>query len=883
MKTRLPRLRDEPLPRPRLLTELQHAHGLRCVVLQAPAGAGKSALLQSWLRKARTAQVHVAGVAPVHGRLAPSLAQRCSDLHPALAFVAQALPVREEDALEAIAIALVRHASVLPRPLAFVFDQLHDLREPGALQALQPLLDYCPPRVQCIFAARQALPLSLGRLRAHGELLELVASDLQWNWDETQQLVRAFLGEPAPEHAAQWLAQTEGWSQGLLSLCRAARAGRPAGEWLDAAFAFLDAQVLSAVPDDQRALFAKLAAAELFDPSLAASLSGRDEGECASLFDRFRAETGFLEQLADGAWWRLQPTLALRLRDRFGQLDTGVRRRAHRCASLHFADAGLQWQAVRQAVLASDARRAADLVEGWAGDLFRDGHHDALAELVRQVPPHVAARSMPLRLWTALLALLEHRDDDCQVMLAALEREAAPADAATRRRIRVMQGWLAVFRDDMASATALFPPEPLPPVPGIDAITLAAERNVLTWIHIYRNDYQGARAVQAGAAAAGAPRGTLFGTLTGRCLAGLSLALEGRMANAERSYREVLDEANACGVACIDPAVLATGLLGETLYELNDLTGVLALEAHLPQLQRRSLPDPFLRVMLVMLRAKAVLGRLDEAMRHARLLEEFARSRRLERLLAYALFERIRLQLLLQDPAAAEPAWAELAGLRKPHAAEEGTALAEVAMVADRAEILLLFYRGRLELARTHIDHLLLVSRRRGRRRRVAALHFQRSAVDHELGDTRSSREHALQGLLLGAQMGLVRSLVDAHPSVPQLLDGALALHGDDESLAFHADRLRAAAGLGPLTSAELGGQRGAVVSPPKATVAQLSEREAQVASRLALALPNKEIARELGLSPETVKWHLHNIYAKLGVATRYAAVTLLREGAKGR
>nr|WP_232062142.1 helix-turn-helix transcriptional regulator [Variovorax sp. PBS-H4] len=44
------------------------------------------------------------------------------------------------------------------------------------------------------------------------------------------------------------------------------------------------------------------------------------------------------------------------------------------------------------------------------------------------------------------------------------------------------------------------------------------------------------------------------------------------------------------------------------------------------------------------------------------------------------------------------------------------------------------------------------------------------------------------------------------------------------------------------------------------------------------LALPIKEIARELGLSPEAVKWHLRNVFAKLGVGTRYQALSLLRE-----
>lgn len=253
--------------------------------------------------------------------------------------------------------------------------------------------------------------------------------------------------------------------------------------------------------------------------------------------------------------------------------------------------------------------------------------------------------------------------------------------------------------------------------------------------------------------------------------------------------------------------------------------------------------------------------------------------------LSYALFERIRLNLVQHDPAAAAPAWAELARLRKSHEAEEGTALGEVSMVATRAEIILLLYRGRLEPARAQVDKLLQLSLRRGRRRRVAALHFQRAAIDRELGHGPSAREHALRGLRLGAQLGLVRSLVDAHPAVPDLLDGALALHGPDEALSFHADRLRAAAGSGPLTARELGARPlgGAPAWTASAPAAELSEREEDIARRLERALPNKEIARELGLSPETVKWHLRNVYAKLGVSTRYGAVVVLRGRGGGK
>jgi DNA-binding NarL/FixJ family response regulator len=54
-----------------------------------------------------------------------------------------------------------------------------------------------------------------------------------------------------------------------------------------------------------------------------------------------------------------------------------------------------------------------------------------------------------------------------------------------------------------------------------------------------------------------------------------------------------------------------------------------------------------------------------------------------------------------------------------------------------------------------------------------------------------------------------------------------------------------------------------------------LSEREAAVLREVAFGKANKEIARALSLSEETVKAHLKNIFAKLDVTDRTHAVTV--------
>lgn len=57
-----------------------------------------------------------------------------------------------------------------------------------------------------------------------------------------------------------------------------------------------------------------------------------------------------------------------------------------------------------------------------------------------------------------------------------------------------------------------------------------------------------------------------------------------------------------------------------------------------------------------------------------------------------------------------------------------------------------------------------------------------------------------------------------------------------------------------------------------------LTGQEVRVLERLAAGQSNKEIAHSLGLSPNTVKTHVANLFAKLGVQRRTQAVGLARD-----
>jgi LuxR family maltose regulon positive regulatory protein len=77
---------------------------------------------------------------------------------------------------------------------------------------------------------------------------------------------------------------------------------------------------------------------------------------------------------------------------------------------------------------------------------------------------------------------------------------------------------------------------------------------------------------------------------------------------------------------------------------------------------------------------------------------------------------------------------------------------------------------------------------------------------------------------------------------------------------------------LGPL-AAEVGRQLDDAMTGAGKPVEQLTLAELHVAQLLATDLSQREIAKDLFVSMNTVKTHTRNLYAKLGVNSREAAV----------
>ena len=109
-----------------------------------------------------------------------------------------------------------------------------------------------------------------------------------------------------------------------------------------------------------------------------------------------------------------------------------------------------------------------------------------------------------------------------------------------------------------------------------------------------------------------------------------------------------------------------------------------------------------------------------------------------------------------------------------------------------------------------------------------------------------SDREQVAQALAQGASAYIVKSIDtgDLPAAIRQTVSGAFFCVGD----------------LGATQAAQNGNGAG------------LSERELEILQAVTRGLSNRAIAKELWLSDQTVKFHLHNIYRKLAVSNRTEA-----------
>ncbi len=234
-KIQPPRSRALRVERPALDAAVTEALlDCRVVLLQAPAGFGKTSVL--------TAQL---GRLPAGTALAWVSLDADDDPRRLFACLAAALEPHDlpwRSAPEGLIAQLTDDAPNLRRAVAelinalagaeaprgvIVLDDLHRVTLPATFALLDELIGLLPARWKLLLASRVMPPLALARWRVAGELAEFTQDDLRFNAAEAAALAGVEeAASQAHERVAGLFERTQGWPAGL-QLCLAALRGRP--------------------------------------------------------------------------------------------------------------------------------------------------------------------------------------------------------------------------------------------------------------------------------------------------------------------------------------------------------------------------------------------------------------------------------------------------------------------------------------------------------------------------------------------------------------------------------------------------------------------------------------------------------------------------------
>lgn len=193
------------------------------------------------------------------------------------------------------------------------------------------------------------------------------------------------------------------------------------------------------------------------------------------------------------------------------------------------------------------------------------------------------------------------------------------------------------------------------------------------------------------------------------------------------------------------------------------------------------------------------------------------------------------------------------------------------------ARLELLLAQGACDEVLARVDPLIKDARQQERIRDRIELMLLAADAHQRLGQTRMAVRHLSMAIVLATPGKLI------HPFLVRqgLISNVLSETSTKEFGLTRASEWSFLDRLRPQEATQVPAQatarHGAPSEPPPATTGVPTLREIQLLTLLDQGLNNEQVADRLSLSVPTVKWHLHNVYMKLGVRGRTAALARAR------
>ncbi|HWJ72341.1 MAG TPA: LuxR C-terminal-related transcriptional regulator [Kaistia sp.] len=868
----MPRGAADVIERPFLMDRLRNGLAGQIVLLRAPPGFGKSELLSAVQARCDTAQDRFSWLTLSHEDSDPAVFLD----HFAAALGLDFAPAQRLGLERARQLLLTRLAAEGGRPIV-VLDEFQAAEGEAFASFCNALFRQLPEPLRIVISTHRRPELALSRIRLKGLLTEILADELAFTRSEMRRLVGKGLSN---EEFETFTEVTGGWPA-LVSLAVPLLTGAASPEVRAELIGgthrlyrdFVLEEVAPQIPPDMREALTVCSILAEFPLDLAAHLSGVDVAP-RSLRDLEDFAPILVPVGQRPGWLRLHPVVRATFAAHLQSLPPERVAALHGRAAAWFAERGHLEKAVSHASRAGDFALAAEAIRQAGGvSIFLKAGHSVLAGVIENIPTEVIHRSPSLKLSYALVLAKQGRVQMARDIIVDLRHAAESGQPSPFLAIPIsaldhIEGLINIYNDRNSDAAEIARLE------GIAGRLGPAETFGRGWIYNHlciaytvSGDLEAARTNALKSLACYREEKSSYGQIFMLIHMSLVAMLAGRPATAIMFGREAEELCQRHQWIDRNLIAIAHIPLAEALYQQTqcDAAEVMMREG-MPYLARgEGWVDLFTRGYGTLARCQLARAGIEAALAVTDRAEEVAVERGLPRLRLAVDIIRIELMTragLLEsalhiverlppiDVEGAWPTWREWS--------DASIALARILLRTERAEEALPVLARLGQRSREHDRgyHLLVGI--------VVSIEAFWAA-----GRLEEARGALLAAIALARPQDWLQVFLDEGLPLSQAVRGIVRRFGLSTFSPKTSEFVSRIAGAW---------QQGGPARPKSDRGGLLSAREREVLDLLAGNATNKEIARDLGLSEATVKFHLKNLYAKLGVSRRNLALSVARQ-----
>jgi LuxR family maltose regulon positive regulatory protein len=887
VKLNPPRASPFEVARTEICEQIYAAGAARLVLLSAPAGFGKTTVMQQLCQRFEQTGIATSWLTLDTAdndvvRFLPMLAAALDRIIPGVLPPEQPLRTQGNN-LGGLALGLLDRLSAHPAPFALFLDDIESVQNPAVIGLIQELIEQLPRGGQLIAASRGLPEFGLSRLRARTRLVEIEASQLRFSVEEADNFLRRRCALALGENDVRLLHRITEGGPIALWLASLSLAGREQPGTFIAQLVASNASVIESLVEDvltrqSEPLQDFLLRTCILDPLNAALCDAvcRRNDSAALLADLARANRFVTSLHGEPNGYRYHSVTAESLRARLASRMPEAVPLLHRAASDWFLAQGRVVPAIEHALASGDFSYALPLLAEHADRLLVQSRMRLLTRWLDPLAQAGRLRDQPLLQAIHAWAVMFSRGPrEARTLLDGFDHQPCGDSTVAAHRLALRPTLLTMMDEIEEAYPLLIAGDAALPVEAV--FPRAAMAISLATIAMIAGRYRDARDFVAAGRHTHRGLDMSFDTVFEAVEGAIDLT-QGRLRQATARLRLATHPVEVDAARSTNGNALSGVLLAQALYEADDCEQAeRLLNVYAPLIKDVVSPDQLIRAHSLLARIVAGRGDVERAFALLTELEYLGHRGGLPRAVASAKLERARFMLAHGHAAAAREELDQAGDLALWGRISQLPTRANDVETRTLGQLRWTVRAGQPELAIEPLRKELHDAEHAQRLR--CALTLRLLLAEALWRSARRSQALSLlcDALALAGLEGYVRPFIDEGATVAAMLEEFLSLPAPGaESLPAVAQGLLERMRWASAASKE-------AAAPAATTVASsgfgevLTRREAQVLQLLATGLSNPAIGERLFVAETTVRSHLRSINVKLDARNRTEAVAIAR------